>query len=101
MINYRETSREAWWLLDSETLDGQIMRALNAAGHDGLTCEQIEERIMRVHQSASGNLRHLCERDLVVPSGRFGRTRRHRRATIWIASHFLDWFIPSSVGGSS
>ena len=84
-MNYRETSRSALRRFEavSGDLDRDIVRALEAAGVYGATCEQIEERIGRSHQSVSGNLRHLVERGIIEDSGRKGVTRSGRAAIAW------------------
>jgi len=87
MALYRETSREAWesFLPVSALLDRAIMAALDAAGHRGLTCQEVERAIGRSHQAVSGNLRHLVEKGLVLHSGEYGQTDSGRRAILWIA----------------
>lgn len=85
MIDYRWTSREAWDSIEGEisgALDRDIMNDLRQYPYS--TCEAIEERIGRTHQSVSGNLRHLVERGFVEASGLVGLTSRGRRAILWV-----------------
>jgi len=84
-IAYRETSRVAWRqsVSSSGSLDYAIMEAIEAAGRDGIICDDIERAIGREHASVSGNLRHLVERKLVEPSGQHGLTPRRRKAMKW------------------
>jgi predicted transcriptional regulator len=88
MIAYRETSREAWHSIEDVAgeLDREILQAIKASEPVGITCQAIEERLDRLHQAVSGNLRHLVERGYVEASGRFGQTRSGRRAIRWILS---------------
>jgi DNA-binding IclR family transcriptional regulator len=91
-MNYQPTSRAAWrqWQEVSGDLDREILRVIAAADERGITCEKIEERIDRSHQSVSGNLRHLVERGFVEDSGCKGVTRSGRAAIAWrLASG--DW----------
>jgi len=84
-MNYQKTSLWAWeeFVPVSAALDRLIMDTLSRAGRDGLTCELIEAAIQRSHQAVSGNLTHLVERGLVVPTGTYGVTRSGCRAKRW------------------
>ena len=92
MINYQETSREAWrsFLPDSAKLDRLIMKSLEDLGE--VTCQRIEGYIDRDHQAVSGNLRHLVEKNLVEDSGRRGKTRSGRSAILWRIVNPTDQF---------
>ena len=87
-MNYQETSREALLsiLPHLTKLDAEIMDALERAGEDGLTCDQIERVTGRKHQAVSANLTRLKDRGWIVASGRFGKTAANRKAIIWIAT---------------
>jgi predicted transcriptional regulator len=84
-VAYRQTSRLAWQSIVSTSaeLDRAILAEIDAAGSHGIICAEIEDRIGRSHQSVSGNLRHLVEKNLVEPSGQFGRTPSGRKAMCW------------------
>jgi DNA-binding transcriptional regulator GbsR (MarR family) len=85
---YRETSREAWeaFVPHSAKLDRQIMETLVAAGKDGITCQEIEEKTGRDHQAVSANLRRLAIRDLVKATKLRGTTKSGRKAIKWVAA---------------
>jgi predicted transcriptional regulator len=89
MKNYQPTSRDAWrdFLPASASLDRAIMEAINDAGDDGLTCQEIEEKIGRSHQAVSGNLRHLVEKGVAKHGGAYGKTTSGRRAMKWVVNH--------------
>lgn len=86
---YKPTSRDAWrsFLPLSAELDRAIMDAL---AEKPRTCQEIEDRICREHQSVSANLRHAVEAGLVEASGEYGKTRSGRRAIIWSLTAFAD-----------
>lgn len=91
-MKMQQTSLEAWqtFLPVSAELDREIMAELDKAGTDGLICQEIEERIDRLHQAVSGNLRHLVEKGLVKRTCLYGKTRSNRRAIKWVAAkHYV------------
>jgi hypothetical protein len=85
MMLYRHTSGSAWdaFLPISAALDRQIMTALERAEPHGLICQEIEDKIGRIHQAVSGNLRHLVERGYVIATSTHGVTRSNRVAIKW------------------
>lgn len=85
MINYQETSREAWeaFVPHRAKLDRQIMESLRDAGAEGLMCFEIEKMTGRSHQAVSANLSRLKNRGLVKPTGACGKTAANRRAMKW------------------
>lgn len=93
---YRHTSGAAWdsFLPYSADLDRQIMTALDLHEPVGLTCQGIEDHTGRIHQAVSGNLRHLVERGLVVPTNTYGVTRSGRNAIIWRIAPPSSWGLP-------
>jgi len=83
-INYLDTSRDAWdaWRgMPSDSADRKILDALES--HGRLMCWQIEEATGLSHQTASGNLRHLVERGIVVRCDERGKTPSGRPAYFW------------------
>jgi predicted transcriptional regulator len=90
---YRHTSRIAWYefIPVAAALDRQIMLALHRAEPEGLICQDIEDKIGRIHQSVSGNLRHLVERGFVVATNEYGVTRSNRRAIKWRIAPRACW----------
>lgn len=84
---YRETSRQAWQQMVPSVmgeLDRLIVAAIRDAGESGITCEEIEKKISRSHQSVSGNLRHIVERGVVTFNGGYGKTKSGRKARKWV-----------------
>ena len=84
-MTYQDTSREAWasFVGAGARLDRSILEQLDAAGPEGLTCQELEEKLERAHQSVSGNLRHLATRELVFHTGDYGTNSSGRRAMKW------------------
>lgn len=91
MIEYRDTSRDAWDSFDavSGDLDREILVTIRRHHPAGITCDAIEVAIDRKHQSVSGNLRHLVERGLVEDSGERALIRSGRTAILWVLSELL------------
>lgn len=50
---------------------------------DGLTCDQVEERLGIRHQTASARVRELAQLGLIIDTGERRKTRSGRSAAIW------------------
>jgi hypothetical protein len=84
----RETSMEAAASIEpsAQSLCGQILAAIKAAGLHGLTCDEVEDRFELRHQTASARLWDLHTRDYIRDSGQRRLTSARRRAVVWISN---------------
>lgn len=82
----RDTQDEAWNAWDDETsddLDGRIL-ALLRANPQGLTDEAMGRALGALHQTVSGNRRHLVEKGRVRFSGERVVKANGRRSRTWV-----------------
>lgn len=54
------------------------------AATDGLTCDEVEERLNLRHQTASARVHELMESGQIRDSGMRRKTRSGRTATVWV-----------------
>ena len=72
---------------DANRLRAVVYAALEAAGSDGLTDEEMQERIPMAASTQRPRRIELIERGKVIASGRTRPTRSGRAATVWIAAN--------------
>lgn len=65
-------------------LDKIVFRHHITRGHDGLTCDQVEQATSRLHTSVSSAINALEEREFIRDSGDRRLTRSKRKAIVWV-----------------
>lgn len=61
-----------------------VYRSIQEQG--GATCDEVEADIGMIHQSASARIRGLVQVGMLRPSGTQRKTRRGRRAIVWVVN---------------
>lgn len=82
-----DTSREAAVQARSfaGTVRGRVLEAIQGAGDDGMTDDEIEALLHLRHQTASARRRELVRGGFVRDSGERRKTRSGCSATVWVA----------------
>ena len=80
---YQPTSRQAWQGVADQlaAVDAQILRYILA--HDGATCSEVEDALGLSHQTASAQIRHMVEGDVLADSGETRRNAKNRQCIVW------------------
>lgn len=68
----------------------QVLDLLRLAGHEGLTCEQIEKKGNLRHQTASARLYELRAMNLAENRGIRRKTTAGRTAAVWILTEVAE-----------
>jgi hypothetical protein len=65
-------------------LNARVYAAVESAGEDGRTCDEVEVLMDGRHQTISSRIRHLVQIGCLVDSGRRRRTRSGRTARVYV-----------------
>ena len=86
-MKMQETSLAAYRSINQRTLVHQIFECLSATkGHsNGFTCDELETKLDRSHQSMSSAIRGGVKQGLITDSGFRRKTRSGRQAIVWQA----------------
>ena len=92
VVGTRAVSRIAYEAVvgATEFLRRRVETAVQAAGPDGLTCDDLEAQLAMRHQTCSPRVYELVAQGRLLDSGFRRRTRTGRTAIVWI--------VPSCVG---
>lgn len=82
-----DTSREAATAIrpHAKTLSEKVFRWIEAKGHAGATCDEVEVGMDLLHQTTSARIRFLVIDGRLRDSKQRRRTRTGKAAAVWIA----------------
>jgi hypothetical protein len=89
-----QTSLEAaeWMSRRAGDVVGRVFKVIYLS--DGLTADQVQQRLSGSHQSISPRVTDLRNKGWIVDSGRRRRTRSGRKAIVWEASAMARRAVP-------
>ena len=81
-----DTSRAAaaQILASQDRMVAEVFAAVQAAGSGGLTCQEVEDLLGMLHQTASARIYDLHEAGGIIDSGQRRTTRSQRWAIVWV-----------------
>lgn len=81
------TSRDAFAKTPDKVRMAQrlaIVKAIEATGAAGMTCDEVETALSLPHQTASARISEMLHQDVIRDTGRQRKTRRGRGARVYV-----------------
>lgn len=73
--------------LDRERQRARVLRLINRRPKSGFTCDEVEQRLDMLHQTASARMAELSRDGLIYESGRVKPTRTGCRARVMLPAY--------------
>lgn len=86
-----DTSREAARSIapSIRSIRSTVIRAIAAAGPNGLTCDEAEHALALTHQTCSARFNELARTGYIRPVGK-RKTRSGRNAVVWVSTFAVE-----------